>query len=383
MNFFNNVKPGDVNQMINNFDKILNGVGLGDVAKKLTEEVKNVLKKFKIRGDNDVEKLLYLQGDIEYFLGTLKGCFSANKDVDEILGEIKKVFGNIKKEDLIAADSHAKIKEVLASSILFSGDRCENVEDIKNEGGNKLIFLFHGMGDNSADFHGAIQDTIKDFSVVSVEYNGSSLSNLDGFIDSLYGTYKGIIENFHNIYILGYSFGCLIANKFRSKLLEEFKDQDRKVHFIFYKGFYNILRCHVYSQVVDMLKCFNELYEAACEPNTGFDFLKDGASDKDLAEVTSNYELLSESRPVTMFGIQNVLTGHTVFGTGNSEITDALNEIEENIKNNPNINHVLFVSSENDEMVSYGGMMLYDALTRPQGSAVNGGGSDKSPDCCY
>ena len=274
--------------------------------------------------------------------------------------------------------------------MLFSGDKkTKDVEvNIDKEADainkeDKLIFLFHGMGDDSGKFYGAIQNEIAGFSVVSVEYNGSSLSNLDTFIGNLYRTYKGTIEKFHNIYILGYSFGCLIANKFRSKLLEEFrgnefKGQDRKVHFVFYKGFYDISRCPLYTDVISRLIKFNQLYETMYE-NGGFGFLKDRASDNDLADVTSNYKLLSESRLDTMFSIDYVSTHHNVFG---NEIKEALENIEKSIKDNPNKNHVLFVSSENDEMVSEGGRMLFDALARPQGSAVEKIGK-QSPDCCY
>lgn len=353
----------------------------------------NVLDGFKLDGDDDVTKLLDLKNKIDDCIGVFEGLLG-DKEAKNILNieEIKKIFNNIDENDLNNDKSPTGIKKVLASSILFSGDKkTKNVEvNIDKEGKNiekedKLIFLFHGMGDNSGKFYSAIQDTIKGFSVVSVEYNGSSLSKLEDFINVLYGNYKDDIKNFTNIYILGYSFGCLIANKFRSKLLEklktEFPDRDRKVHFIFYKGFYDILGCPVYSQVVDMLKGFNELYETVCTPNKGFAFLKDRASDDGLADVTSNYKLLSESQQDTKFDIYPIVdTGHDA---DNNEITGALNKIEENIKNNPNINHVLFVSSENDKMVSEGGRMLFNALTRPQGSAGNGGGSDKSPDCCY
>ena len=379
MNLFNNLGPDDIVNMADDFGKSFGITGLGGVAKKLTEEVKNMLKNFKIQGKDDVEKLLYLQDNIKYFLGTLKGCFSGNKDVDKILEEIRKIFENIKKDDLETDNSPTGIKKVLASSILFSGEKKDNFADDIDEGKN-LIFLFHGMGGNSKEFYDSIKGTFTNFSVVSVEYNGCSLSDLDNFIGDLYKKYNVNIKNLHKIYILGYSFGCLIANKFRSKLLEEFQGQARKVHFIFYKGFYDILKCPVYIKVVNMLKKFNQLY-GTIHKDGDFAFLKDGASDDGLADVTSNYKLLSESQQGTQFDIYPIVyTGHDAV---NNEITGALNKIEENIKNNPNINHVLFVSSENDKMVSEGGRMLFNALTRPQGSAGNGGGSDKSPDCCY
>ena len=396
----NGVKHVDINKMIDKVSQFCGNAGFGNMFREIinysAEEIKGMLKNFELEGGDDAAKLLNLQARIDNFIPILQNLgVKDNKDANNILEEIRKIFGNIKKEDLEADNSPAGIKKVLASSILFSGDNSDDYKvnidkkdkNIKKE--DKLIFLFHGMGDDSGKFYGAIQDTIKDFSVVSVEYNKSSLSNLCDFIDRLYETYKCTIEKFHNIYILGYSFGCLIANKFRSKLLkkfqeEEFQGQDRKVHFIFYKGFYDILKCPLYIGVVSMLKSFNQLYEKAYDTGRGFAFLKDEDSDNELVDVTSNYKLLSESRPVTMFGIENVLTGHTYFGVENSEITNALNKIEVNIKNNPNMNHVLFVSSKNDEMVSEGGMMLYDALVYTQGSAVQKvAEQQKSPDCCY
>lgn len=396
MNFFNNVKNGDIDQMINKLGKFCGDAGFGGVGQKIikytTEVGKKLLNNFKLDGNCDAEKLLDLKNKIGNFIPILKKLPGVKDDEDtkNILEEIRKIFGNIKKEDLEADNSPAGIKKVLASSMLFSGDKkTKDVEvNIDKEADainkeDKLIFLFHGMGDDSGKFYGAIQNEIAGFSVVSVEYNGSSLSNLDTFIGNLYRTYKGTIEKFHNIYILGYSFGCLIANKFRSKLLEEFrgnefKGQDRKVHFVFYKGFYDISRCPLYTDVISRLIKFNQLYETMYE-NGGFGFLKDRASDNDLADVTSNYKLLSESRLDTMFSIDYVSTHHNVFG---NEIKEALENIEKSIKDNPNKNHVLFVSSENDEMVSEGGRMLFDALARPQGSAVEKIGK-QSPDCCY
>ena len=368
---------GDPNEGFN-FGELFKGLGkFKDILDKLGVPIKAIGEKIT-KGDLDYGKLLGLYNifcesfnegffnlslkdkllQVKCFLGELSkenlevlfsllAILGINKqDADYILTNLLEIEDN-KITDLKGIISY------LASLILFNGKVSDDVKSKVVEKKDKLVILFHGMGDNAKNFYNSCyEDLSKDYDIVSVEYNNcGGLDNLDVFIKGKVEELKDTISEYDNIYIAGHSLGCFVANKFRKLLIKKFVD--RKIHFIFHKGFFDLTRTQIYKDLIDKIKGIIDLI-----------FLED----KELfytilANLTSNYQLLKDFTMNTKFDFLEVKTGHNYI-----DLIDAFTIINSSEEGK---NKVLFVYSENDNMVGAGGLDLYNELLRIQSANGN------------
>ena len=289
---------------------------------------------------SDKEKLLAVKNNISKILKPLSpflGLFGLNKNMLKYSLEILE---NI-DVNKIPYDSGG-LKSYLASLILFSGEVSDDVKSEVVKKKDKIVILFHGMGDDAENFYKDCSNVFsKDYDIVSVEYNDcEGLGKLDGFIKGKVKELKNTISEYNNIYIVGHSLGCFVANKFRKKLIEEFAD--KKIHFIFHKGFYDLTKTPIYESIKKFGRIIN------------LKFLTDEESDNVLANLTSNYQLLKDFTMNTKFDFLEVKTGHN-----DIDLIDAFTIIN---SSEDGKNKVLFVYSENDNMVGAGGKLIHDEL---------------------
>ena len=289
---------------------------------------------------SDKEKLLAVKNNIPKILKPFSpflGMFGLNENMLKYLLEILE---NI-DVNKIPYDSGG-LKSYLASLILFSGEVSDDVKSEVVKKKDKIVILFHGMGDDAENFYKDCSNVFsKDYDIVSVEYNDcEGLGKLDGFIKGKVKELKNTISEYNNIYIVGHSLGCFVANKFRKKLIEEFAD--KKIHFIFHKGFYDLTKTPIYESIKKFGRIIN------------LKFLTDEVSDNVLANLTSNYQLLKDFTMNTKFDFLEVKTGHN-----DIDLIDAFTIIN---SSEDGKNKVLFVYSENDNMVGAGGKWIFDKL---------------------
>ena len=313
-------------------------------------------------GNNDIGKLIIFKSKIN--LISPKIGLNCDKIVD--------IFNKCNFEELKSCDP-TEIKSYILSTILFCGDQSE--EDIipNNKEKNNVVIMFHGMGDDTKKFQNdAFFNEENGFDKYVIAYNKcGDLNNLDVYINKKVEIYYEALKNYDQIFIYGFSMGCLIANKFRDALIKKIKDNNKRIHFIFDKGFYDITKTQYYSETFSILKNFNSIFL--------LNFVDDTVSDNAIVELTSNFNILKNSGGNKFkYFIETTNANHKIASV------DLLKKIYDQINKNENKTNdcIYFIDGgNNDEMVGSSPLRLYNALTNP----IKEGGENVQEgflDCC-
>lgn len=321
-----------------------------------------VVGKEEYYGNNDIGKLKIIKEKLEPILLALK----AN------CGILVKIFNECNFNELKNCKPD-EIKSYILSKILFCGDTGPDITPIKKDK-EKVVIMFHGMSDNANSFQNNNFFNKKNgFDIYAIEYNNcDDLNEIDEYIEKQVESYYEALQQYDKIFIYGFSMGCFIANKFRGALIKKINDNNKRIYFIFDKGFYDITKTKHYHEVFKFLKKFNYILR--------LDFVDDTSSDNAIVELTSNFNILKNA------GGNNIKYFIETTNVNHNAASDVLlkniyNQI--NKDENKNNNCIYFIDGgNNDNMVGSSPLMLYNALTNSRKKQGGENGKEGFPDCC-